>query len=79
MRFSEGAFLRLGLSIVQANHSGWSVERKTEKFRNFYGMSPMTVSYAWELLCSYELPHPKFLPRHLLWTLNYLKEYNIES
>lgn len=47
------------------------------RFKSFYGVSPDICSILWKMIDKY-LPIP-CEPKHLLWALNFLKQYNVEA
>ena len=73
MIYSPRAFLLLGRDII------WN--RMTDRsFRAHFGCSPDVCSILWEMIDTQGcLRCSGMMPRHLLWTLNFLKAYETED
>lgn len=68
-------FFNLG-NIYTKTKSNSSKATTLRRFKSFFGISPSVCSIIWELL-KYELV-PDSQPKHLLWCLCFLKQYNTE-
>lgn len=73
---SESFFWQLGHTYT-GHKLCLSESLGTRRFKNLYGVSPNICSKIWEML-EFSIPEP-CQPLHLLWTLNFLKQYNTES
>ena len=47
-------------------------------FKQFFGLSPELTVVTWDVVNNPKI-HPKILPKHLLWTLLFLKQYGNEG
>lgn len=48
-------------------------------YRAAFGVGPEVSSHVWEYISIYKKKPTKGLPKHLLWTLMYMKCYDAES
>lgn len=48
----------------------------TRRYKSFFGITPLVTSIVWQKTFS-DLP-AGLEPKHLLWCLNFLKQYNVE-
>lgn len=48
------------------------------RFRSSYGISHDVCSHTWELMAKYGTMPAKAMPKHLLWSLMYMKTYESE-
>lgn len=69
-------FWNLGHQITGHNIRG-SIGMGHRIFRAFFGTSPQVCEIVWDMLTTRRPPNST--PKHLLWGLMMLKQYNIES
>lgn len=67
-------FWRLGHKYTDHKISTGSYLIGMRRYKSMFGVSPSICFKIWKLL---EIP-PSIKPIHLLWTLNFLKQYNTE-
>lgn len=68
-------FSRLG-NIYMKNSSIGSNKTTLRRFKSFFGVTPLLCSIIWEKIESSAPSESK--PKHLLWTLYFLKQYDVE-
>lgn len=70
---SAATFLRLGNIYTKATSN---TNTNLRRFTSFFGITPKVCARIWEMIKS-SLPAGS-KPTHLLWSLNFLKQYNTE-
>ena len=82
MKLNWRDFYYMGMTLVSnaANHDKGDTPTKNQErlFRSQFGVSWFVCSDVWKMLEKNQ-PNPKREPKHLLWTLSFLKIYAIES
>lgn len=68
-------FLKLGNEISKTKR-GQKESTKTRRFKSFFGVTPYVCSIVWTKIVG--IAPIGFLPKHLLWGLNFLKQYTSE-
>ena len=78
INMDESFFLRLAAPILDrdANPEGHGANKH---FRRFFGVSPIVVALAFDLLVLHGLLPPEGLPIHLLWACGFVRQYSRES
>ena len=73
---SSEIFWNLGHKIT--GHNLWGSRSMGYRlFRSFFGTTPQVCEIIWDMLSARRPPHST--PKHLLWALLLLKQYNLES
>lgn len=75
MNVTSGTFIRLGNIYTESSLTG-SPALALRRFKSFFGVTPTVCSIIWEQLKD-ELPVGS-APKHLLWSLSFLKQYTDE-
>lgn len=75
MNITSETFIKLGNTYTDSSMTR-STSVALRRFKSFFGVTPIVCSIIWEKL-SDELP-PLAEPKHLLWTLLFLKQYGNE-
>lgn len=70
-------FLKLGVSYINKTGFRTSNNLCLRRFKCFYGVTPNVCCIVWNLLKDNLVPLAE--PKHLLWSLCFLKQYNVES
>lgn len=80
MSFEPNSFFILGNDMIKRRAMlPTATETDIQRFRSVFGTSPQICSYLWDM-CSYHTDLPKDShPKHLLWSLMFLKLYRSES
>jgi len=73
---SSQLFWHLGCTIARCNHYRHSTVTD-RRFREYFGCSPDICKILWDLLEDFH-PHGAH-PKHLLYALLFLKQYNTEA
>lgn len=74
--YTESFFYNLGHQYTD-HYSHLSQKQGLRRFKTFYGVSPNISRILWALI---ETNVPETCePKHLFWTLHFLKQYNTES
>lgn len=74
--YSEQFFWTLGHKFT--DHSpNLSLKQGSRRFKTFYGVSPRICSILWQLI--EKIVSETCEPRHLMWTLSFLKQYHTET
>lgn len=66
-------FLRIGNNYTNAS---FSYKSNLRRFKSFFGVNPDICLIIWDMIKSEAPLHSK--PKHLLWCLNFLKQYSTE-
>lgn len=73
---SSAGFLSLGNVYTKTKYRQ-KLSTKNRRFKSFFGITPKVCSIVWE-----KIRHDRpigFSPKHLLWGLNFLKQYTNEE
>lgn len=74
--YSESFFWQLGHKFTD-HQLHLSEIQGLKRFKAFYGVTPRICNVLWTLIESNSAEF--FEPKHLLWALNFLKQYNVEA
>lgn len=69
-------FLQLGHEIVRCKPHAYRLRGARDKFMSLYGTEPLVVAMLWDMLPDAVKNKNGCHPKHLLWTLNFLKAYD---
>jgi hypothetical protein len=69
-------FLQLGHEIVGCKPRAYLLRGARDKFMSLYGTEPQVVALLWSLLPNLVKNKNGCHPKHLLWSLNFLKQYD---
>lgn len=72
---SSDVFRNMGFSYMHHSNS-LSENIGLRRFKSFFGTTPHICSLIWQLLLDFVPPESE--PKHLLWCLFFLKQYDIE-
>lgn len=72
---STKTFENLG-NIYMKNRHNTRKNVSFRRFKSFFGVTPAVCSLIWQMLIGKKPPEAE--PKHLLWSLNFLKQYNVE-
>ena len=75
---TEEEIYQEGIHNFRAQALGIANIRNDAVYRQFFGLSPELTNLVWDLLSSPTI-HSRFLPKHLLWALMFLKQYANEG
>jgi hypothetical protein len=79
MIITEEALLEIAAKVLDYPASRrWKESTDRTKFRKFFGCSVEVATNLWNRIESTSLKH-RSLPKHLLWTLSFLKTYGTEE
>ncbi len=79
MQNDSDFFLQLGLSLVLGGGRQHSQSQATKQFHSLYGASPFVCSLLWGMIVGFGELDPYCHPKHLMWTLLFLKTYLPET
>jgi len=66
-------------STVAASYTCIKLHANTRCFVSHFGLNATQCKSLWQLLLHKQLLPAKAHPKHLLWTLNFLKEYRLQD
>lgn len=73
---STESFRKLGDRYIKQSLHGRSDKIRLRRFKSFFGTTPRICAIIWAML-EHKRPS-KSAPKHLLWCLLFLKQYNVE-
>ncbi len=68
-------FLKIGNTITKTK-SGQKLSTKARRFKSHFGVTPFVCSIIWHKI--FDKAPDDYKPKHLLWGLNFLKQYTTE-
>ena len=78
MSFLPQTFMDTAMVMLEIKKNNISTTRMMQKFVSTFGITPNMCSIVWTKLQDDEMP-ATVLPKHLLWTLHFLRCYNSEE
>ena len=72
-------FLVLGMKTIDGNKTNSKIGRQLYFFNSWFGVSPFICAEVWIMLIGKTSFCVETQPKHLLWTLFFLKTYNLET